>query len=81
MRVRSLAQTEAQFTTDIIVCLVAAASVVSGAVALVAMACMNDKQFGELDNFKIYLITGALVAVIVSALKLLGLFGVLKFIH
>lgn len=76
---RAAMPSEQQLTANVIVVLVAAGTVVSGVIALIVMASLSKNEFGELVEFRTPLILGILVGVIVSAIKLLSLFGLLNF--
>lgn len=57
--------------------LVAALTVAGGCTTLIGMAIMTRSDFGELAEFRIQLITGVVIGVITSTIKLLSLFGAL----
>jgi hypothetical protein len=69
--------TEQQLVANLVLALVAAMSVVGGATTLLVMAIMTKADFGELTEFRIQLVTGVLVGVTISTVKLLALFGLL----
>ena len=72
-------QSEQQLTASVVLALVAAGTVVGGIIALVVMASLKKAEFGELAEFRTSVILGILVGVTVATIKLLSLFGVLKF--
>jgi hypothetical protein len=72
-----LALTEQELVANGVLTLVAAMTVGGGATALIGMAIMSKSDFGELTEFRIHLITGVVIGVITSTIKLLSLFGVL----
>ena len=69
---------EQQLVANVVLTLVAAMTVVGGLITLIVMAAMTKADFGELIESRTQLITGVLVGVTISTIKLLGLFGLLS---
>ena len=72
-----LALTEQELVANGVLTLVAAMTVAGGATTLIGMAIMTKSDFGDLAEFRIQLLTGVVIGVITSTIKLLSLFGVL----
>jgi hypothetical protein len=70
-------QPEQQLTANVVYAIIAAFAVFGGAISVFIMAFLQKEDFGKVADLRAPILLGACIGAIFSAIKLLGLFGLI----